>query len=200
MSFDTYANLKLAAADWINRADLAPAMSDFVTLAEADMQRRCKLVEFEGTATIPVTGGVGTLPTDWSGARSVYWNGDTPQELKYISPDRFDVERVLGSSSPLWYTISGTTMRFSPTGTGEAVATYNAKFTALSDSNPTNALLLNHPDVYLYGALKQAAIYLKDWAGKDQYEMQMDLAVARVKKHNNDRKYGGATLQVRVGR
>jgi hypothetical protein len=39
---------------------------------------------------------------------------------------------------------------------------YYAKLSKLSDSNTTNWLLTAAPDIYLYGALMQAAPYLKD--------------------------------------
>ena len=48
---------------------------------------------------------------------------------------------------------------------------YYAKIPALSDSNTTNWLLTESPDIYLYGALVQSSPYLKEdervgtWAG-----------------------------------
>lgn len=197
MSLASYSDLKTAVASWANRSDLTAVIPDFITLAESDMQVRCKLVEFEATGSISVTAGVGTLPADWVGARSLYWDGDLARELKYITPDRFDIARRLGSGDALWYTISGTTIRTSLEGDGTVIATYNARFTPLSDSATSNALLANFPDVYLYGALKQVAIFLNDQIKQDKYSALMEGAVARIIVNNQDRKYAGATLQVR---
>jgi hypothetical protein len=58
-----------------------------------------------------------------------------------------------------------------PSGSFDAELLYYAKIPALSDSNTTNWLLTESPDLYLYGALAQTAPYLKEdermgvWAG-----------------------------------
>ena len=39
---------------------------------------------------------------------------------------------------------------------------YHSKLNALSDSNTSNDVLAQNPDVYLYTALKQSAPYLQD--------------------------------------
>jgi hypothetical protein len=43
-----------------------------------------------------------------------------------------------------------------------AELTYIGTLPKLSDSNTSNWILARHPDVYLYGALMQAAPYLRD--------------------------------------
>ena len=40
MALDTYTGLKASVADFLNRGDLASAIPDFITLAEAQMTRR----------------------------------------------------------------------------------------------------------------------------------------------------------------
>ena len=37
MALTTYAELKTSVGDWLNRTDLAAAISDFVSLAEAQI-------------------------------------------------------------------------------------------------------------------------------------------------------------------
>jgi hypothetical protein len=190
MALDSYSALQTAALDWINRPDLSARAADAITLAEADMQRRCKLVEFESTATVTVTAGVGTLPTDFAGMRSIYWDGNSDYPLTYVTPQEFDGWRET-SGDGLIYTISGSTIRTAPMGDGSVVMTYKAKFTPLSDTNTSNSLLANHPDVYLYGLLKQLAVIVKDTAGVSTYGGLMDQAVAGVIVYNDDRKHAG---------
>jgi len=50
----------------------------------------------------------------------------------------------------------------SPDASYTATLTYYARIPALSVSATTNWLLTAHPDAYLYGALLQAAPYLRD--------------------------------------
>jgi hypothetical protein len=198
MALDTYANLKTAILSFLNRTDLASSAGDFITLAEADLQRRCKLVEFEATGTVTITAGSGALPTDFAGLRSVYWDGDVDLPLTYVTPKEFDDWREATSGDGRVYTISGSAIRTAPMGDGSVVLTYRAKFTALSDTNTSNALLANHPDVYLYGALKQAAVFVKDGSGITTYGGLMDQAVAGVKLWDDERRHAGP-LEVRKG-
>ena len=39
MALSTYAELKASVADWLNRSDLTSAITDFVSLAESQMER-----------------------------------------------------------------------------------------------------------------------------------------------------------------
>lgn len=197
MALSTYAELQSTALDWINRPDLTSRAADAVALAEADMQRRCKLVEFESTATVTITAGSGTLPTDFAGMRSIYWDGDADYPLTYVSPKEFDAWRESTSGDGLIYTISGSTIRTAPMGDGSVVITYKAKFTALSATNTSNSLLSNHPDVYLYGTLKQLAVFIKDAAGIQTYGGLMNEAVAGVKVNDDDRRFAGP-IEVRA--
>lgn len=198
MALATYSDLQTSVAAWLNRSDLGTYLADFIALCEADLQRRCKLVEFEATATTTITAGVGGLPADFVGMRSVYWDGDSDHPLTYVTPAEFDAWRDAGAGyDGQLYTISGSTIRTAPMGDGSLVLTYNAKFTALSDTNTSNSLLTNHPDVYLYGALKQAAIFVKDTGGINTYGAMLDQAVAGVRVNNDDRKHAGP-LEVRA--
>jgi hypothetical protein len=40
MALDSYANLKSAVGDWLNRADLSAVIPDFIAMAEAQLSRR----------------------------------------------------------------------------------------------------------------------------------------------------------------
>lgn len=196
MSISTATELKSAFDNWGDRAgdtSVTGRYDEFIVLAEAYMQRELKLLEFEGTASITITAGVGTLPTDYLGMRSIYWDGDTDRLLQYITPAEFDrLRNESGSTS--FYTISGTTIRTSPPEDGTAKATYNAKFTALAT---TNTLLTTHPDVYLYGGLRQLSIYVRDDADAAKYTALLNECVRSIQVNNAQRKFAGP-LQVRA--
>lgn len=198
MAITTYSELQTAVASWINRTDLTSPIQDFIALCEATLQARCKLLEFESTATVTITSGVGTLPTGFVGMRSVYWNDSLAQPLQYITPEQFDAMRSWGDGDTYFYTISGSTIRTSNTETGSVIMTYYAKFVPLSGSNTSNAILSNFPDAYLYGSLVQACIYTQDDAGAAKYSSLFSNAIDRINDNNADRKYAGATLQVRA--
>lgn len=193
----TYDELVAAVVDWSYRTDLAARVPNFIALCEADMQVRCKLVELEGTASVTITGGVGSLPSGFTGMRSAYWDGDISRPLRYVTPDRFE-SYARESGQGTWYTITGTTIKVTPGTDGTVVMTYKASFTPLSGSNPSNVILTRYPDAYLHGTLLQLRTWCKDKAGMADAAALYEPAVERIITDNNQRKYAGATLQVRA--
>lgn len=188
MPITTYSELKTEVANFAHRDDLTSSMDTFIDLAEADMQVRAKMVEFEATGTISITSGSGSLPSGFLGFRSVYVDLSPNRPLSYLTPDRFAV-LAQNYSVGRYYTITGSNIK-TDLESGNLTATYKAKFTPLSDSNTSNAILVSFPDVYLYGTLKQAAIYSQDTEQEQKWGVLFEQAIQRLRFYNNDRKYG----------
>lgn len=190
MSFDTYANLQTEIEDASYRTDLTAKIPSFISLCEADMQVRCKLVEFEGSATLSVVAGVAALPVDFKGHRAAFVDGDQSRPLQYVTPDRFDL--LTSQSGPgSWFTITGSSFKMAPQSDSSVVLTYYAKFTPLSNVATSNSILLNYPDAYYNGSLMQLGLYIKDDAMVATRKGLFDEAIGRIKKDNQDRKYPG---------
>lgn len=196
MSIGTFAELQDEVIVWTYRTDVAARVPNWIVLAEADMQVRCKLVDFEASATVTIAAGAGTLPTGFTGMRSVYWDGSTDQTLRYVTPDRFEAMQD-DAGTGLYYTIRGTQIRVTPGAAGSLVMTYKPRFTPLSASNTTNVLLTNYPDAYLRGTLLQFALWSKDRERVTEESALFEAAIQRIISDNNDRKYAGVTLEVR---
>src|SRR5262245_63411060 len=62
MSITTYTELQQAIADWLERADLAARIPDFIALFEATANRRLRLRQQEAVATLAPASGAATLP------------------------------------------------------------------------------------------------------------------------------------------
>lgn len=194
-----YSSLKTEIADFAERNDLTSVIDTFIDLCEAEMQRELKLLEFETTGTVTVTSGSGTLPTGFSDARALSWDGDEDRVLRYVTPDRLNTVNSSNPSLVHYYTITGDTIKFSDDATGTLNITYMARFTPLSGSNTTNAIITSHPAAYLYGSLKHLSVYLKDAEGAMGYDSLFKAELAAIKKDNKDRKYAGASLAVVCG-
>lgn len=195
----SYSTLKTEIADFAERNDLTSVIDTFIDFAEAEMQRELKLLEFETTSTVTITDGSGTLPTGFSKARSLSWDGDTDRKLRYATPDRLDAINASNPSYVSYYTITGSTIKFADEQSGTLNITYMAKFTPLSDSNTTNTILTDHPAAYLYGSMKHLCVYLKDAEGAMGYDALFKAELAAIKKDTQDKRYAGATLQVVPG-
>lgn len=107
------------------------------------------------------------VPSDYLEVRSLKVTSSSPVEpLTFVSieeMDNMDAQSTAGGI-PRYFTIVGNQIRVHPTPDGEYTTelVYYSKISKLSDSVSSNWILTSHPDVYLYGALIQAAPYLKD--------------------------------------
>lgn len=200
MAITTYSELQAAIVSWSHRDDLTTAnKQEFIALAEADLQVRAKLTQWDTTATITVTAGSGPLPADFASLRYVRW-GTEPNTLNQVSPAKYGfLVAATDPSTPINYAIIGDTLRIVPTATGSAYATYVARFVALSDGFPTNSLLTLFPDAYLWGAMAQFCIWSEDDSGIAKYTAMYGGAVDRVKQYTSARRYGDSPLVMRIG-
>lgn len=195
MSINNYSELVTAVARASFRSDLSSDIPNFIQLCESDMQIRLKLIDFESTATLTVTSGSVALPNDYKGMRNIYWDSDIDRPLQYITPDKYN-SIILTSNLPEFYTIIGTNIKFDTNLSGTAYVNYKAKFTPISVSNATNAIITNYPDAYMHGTMMQLYLFTRDAANAQTRQMAYEQVIQRVIKDNNERKYG-ASLQVR---
>lgn len=197
MTVSNFTDLQTEAIAYSGRGDLSARLPTFIQLCEEDMKRRLKLVQLEGTANVTVTSGSGSLPSDYVGARAIYWDGDQEQALLYVTPDRFNsLLAQYPSGIPKWYTVIGTTLKTLPPGDGTAVMNYNARLTSLSASATTNTVITSYPDSYFKGTLKELFHYTRNWEAKAQAEADYEKAIAGIISDHKDRKYPGP-LEVR---
>lgn len=180
MSLTSYSDLKSAIATWMDRTDLTAAIDGFIDLAEARHRREVRLAAQEQTSTITLTDGVGDLPSAYVEFRSVRLNSNPPDQLHYMTPDKLFSEFADYSGVGSNFTIRGDKIIVRPVPSNTITLTYYAAFTALSDTNVTNELLSQHPDVYLYSALVEACAYTVEEQRGLVYEAKYQNALQRA--------------------
>lgn len=159
-----YASLQAAVIDWTHRDDLAARLPLFIQLAEKEIFRDLLLRLTEVAATGTTSGETIPLPAAMASLLrvevSAYGRRFT---LDYTSPN--GVEGLTVSPDvPSRYTVENGAIRLLPAPPGPLAYSvfYLPLLTALSDSNTTNWLVLNAPDVYLHGTAKQLATWAED--------------------------------------
>lgn len=167
MALNSYSALRASIADWLNRDDLTSVIPDFISLAEAQIERRVPTQRMVVRTNLTISSQFTNLPSDFLSAKSLVLTSTSPvRPLEFVTEDEMDAKRVVFQAvgKPAYFTIIGTTVEVVPTPDTSYTAelTYFQTFAKLSDSNTTNWLLERHPDVYLYGSLLQAAPYLRD--------------------------------------
>ena len=167
MAITTYSELQSAVADWLNRTDLTAAITDFISLAEAEFQRTIRHRKMITRSDATIDSEYSATPGDWYQSVSLILKTDPVHPLEYVTNEAMNDLKATSSAvgKPNYYTHVGTEIQVYPapdgTGyTGEVV--YYAKIPPLTDSNTSNWLLDIAPDIYLYGTLVQSAPYLRD--------------------------------------
>lgn len=168
MAITNYTELKASVADWLNREDLTAQIPDFITFAEARLNRTLRTREMLTRRRTTTTNGFIALPFDYLETYQLQLPSNatnTPEPLTFIGPDeaaRFKATSMTGKTR--YYTIIDGAFELIPTPSSsvELTITYYAKVPALSSTQATNWLLTKAPDLYLYATLANAAPYLQN--------------------------------------
>lgn len=182
MAITTYAELQAAAANWLARSDLAARIPEFITLAEVRLNRvlRARLAEAEQELALPA--GLRTIPLPAAFAEPLaLWliRSAGRLALPFVEAALLGVSSLRGE--PCAWTIDGANLAFDrPADQPYAVGLRMLRKFALSEAEPTNALLAGHPDVYLFATLCEAAPFLRDAELAHAYEARLARALAEA--------------------
>ena len=169
MALDTYAGLQAEVADWLDRQDLTSKIPTFIRLFEAQAERKLRLRQMLVTneqGVTPTTGLI-ILPDNFLALHnlSIYGSQGTPVPITYAAKHQVDQRRtdLVTSGVPRIYTLNKNAIELAPKPDAEYTyeISYWERIPKLSSTIPSNWLLADHPDLYLYGTLIQAEPYLK---------------------------------------
>ena len=203
MAITTYAELQSSIADFLNRDDLASVTASFISLAEADMQRRVRHWRMEKRSTAELDTQYSAIPADFVEVIRMYVTSGDTKPLELISQaellDR-KAKSLNTSGTPAYYAITAGEIEVypAPDGTYDVELYYIASIPALSDSNTSNWLLERYPDAYLYGSLIHSAPYLKDDARIQVWAALCQNAVDAINTESERSKFGGSGRRIRI--
>jgi hypothetical protein len=168
----TWEELKACLAANMIRDDLEDIIPEKIAVTERWFQREIFSPEREVSVTLTITNGVATLPTGFGGVRTVYVDGTRDTVLDQVSPSDLRT-RFPGTDTgtPLVFAIEGLTMLFGPIpSTGMVVKLkYFEGILPLGESQATNWLLTDHPDLYIHAGLAELHEYVRDYAAADRH-------------------------------
>ena len=160
MALDTYSQLLADVASFSNKTNLTALIPSFVRLFEARANRELDTRQMVQTATLSLAYEGYPLPARFGGVRSFRIEGSPAVQLAYAKPEEFDT--AFGTGRPYRYTITDQIVLDPvPDAAYSARLRYRELLEPLSVANPTNWLLTNHPDAYLYGTLHQLWLYIR---------------------------------------
>ena len=202
MAIGTFAELKTAAANWLDMSDLTDRIPEFIALAEARFNRILRIRDMETVSTaISTTAGTMeySLPTGFVQMKEFHLTTDPITPLAYITPEMMSrLQAGSTKAKPKVFTIIADNVRLGPN--PDAVYTtsmlYYKTFTALSGSNTTSEMLTNNPDVYLYGTLLEAEPFIMNDARVQLWATAFRQAVEDIQNQDNKDRHSGSELRV----
>lgn len=164
MAITTYDELKASIANWLNRDDLTAVIPDFIALAEAQIARDVRHWRQEKRVTTSVNEQYENLPIDWLEMIQIQLTAGGRLQVISAAELQDRKEDSLVAYKPKYYRLTSDQIEFypAPDSPYEAAMQYYARVPALTDTDTTNWVLTDYPDIYLYGALVHAAPYLND--------------------------------------
>ena len=202
MAIGTFAELKVAAANWLDRSDLTDRIPEFISLAEARFNRILRIRDME-TVSTAISTAEGTreydLPTGFVQMKEFHLTTDPLTPLSYITPEMMTrIQAGSTKAKPEVFTIIADKVRLGPN--PDAVYTtsmlYYKTFTALSASNTTSDMLTNNPDVYLYGTLLEAEPFIMNDERVALWATAFKQAIDDIQFQDNKDRHSGSLLRV----
>ncbi len=190
-----YAELKVLIADYLHRTDIDNISETWIELAEARIYRQLRSPEMVDFQDITFNSDNEPLPTGYVGMRQVLFSGArSPYALQSVGLHA--LPRFQGSTGtgvrPLVYATEGLRISIAPVGVGDVVSlTYYRALPALQ-STQTNAMLDNYPQLFLYGALVEGAVFTQDQQLGVAYLQLFDTELARITVSNEWSRHGEA--------
>jgi hypothetical protein len=161
MALDSYANLKTAIADHLNRSDLTSQIDDFLDIAEARHKREIRIREMLERASITVDDRLEDLPTGFLEPVSLRLMTSPVTVLTYVAPYEMTRLRNESTGRPAYFTIHDKIeFDVEPEESYTAEMLHWKALTPLSGAATSNALLVLAPDLYLYASLVAASPFL----------------------------------------
>lgn len=196
MALDTFENIKLSIVEWAHRDDIDLLVEDFITLTETEMfanEQDPLVTRGQETNTILVAStSVRTLalPARYMSMRALRITlSNGTHDITYKTPEQLPITPITGL--PNYFTIQGD-IEFEKV-PGEA---YNvecqhiAKLVPLSDAAPTNEILTNFPNIYLFGGVWAAMKWARDTEEELKYYAKFLAAIKGANKQNRKGRYG----------
>ena len=172
MSLESYSALKTEIANHLDRSDLTSDIDTFIDICEARNKRELRLADgsvippvllndMQTRTSLTVNARHVSVPAGLIQAKHLRLLTSPVTVLTEVSAFEMSRIRTETNGKPEFFTVhADIEFNKAPDASYSGEIIYYDTLTALSDSNTTNALLDEAPDIYLYGALAAAEPFL----------------------------------------
>jgi hypothetical protein len=197
----SYTTLQTEVASWLARSDLTAAIPGFIQNWEEDflMDSEKWATWMENALSVALSSNVAAVPTSpqYLGLKIGYFSGYPPLKRLTLEQLYARYPRGLGSAGVACFIArNGSNFEFGPeTQSGTLLGTYYGKPTVLrsfAGDAAAHFLIVNAPQLCLYGSLLQAEPFLKDDERVVLWKAAYDLQVASYRKRFRDEAWSGS--------
>lgn len=180
MAITSFSELKTAVGNWVVPAPATARIPEFIALAEATLNRTLLCRQMDAVATVTITDGIGAVPAGFRQVRSFALTASPYTRLTPMPADFIASLDPSVGGTPQCYDRVGSNFIFWPPSSSSATLRYRKALTPLSDAAPTNWLLEEHPDIYLFSTLLHADLYDVDQERLSNWTAGLDTAVSQL--------------------
>lgn len=202
MSITNYSELKTAVANWLARSDLTSYIPDFIRLAEVRIYDEVMHRDMETALDTTIASGVIAVPSGYKAMLDLRVITD-PVQFVIRKPTRWIYEKYPTRSSdgvPKYFARERSNFIFGPypDSTYQVKGTYFKVLDPLSDSNTTNWLTDDRPNLILFATLCAAEPFLRNDPRLALWEAEYQKAMQAANKTYKTESYSGSVLQTTV--
>lgn len=203
MAITSYDTLKTAIADWNPHTDIPGKAAALIQLAEARMNQELRVRQMQATDTGTTTADTAEINLPYDFLELV--------DVRIVTSATYVLERRpladllarnlgLTSGLPCAFAISGAQLVLGPTPASEYdyTITYYQKIPALSDGQPSNWVIDDAPNLYLFASLCEAERFLLNSEGVAWWDSQYVAARNAVVQMDRRARFFGGRQAIRV--
>lgn len=198
----SYATLQTSIANFLHRSDMTDIIKELIADAEFRIANELRIRAMEAAFSSAISSGVVALPAGFLEWQFLYVDDTNAQKL-----ERKDAEWIYtnyptrsGSGKPVFFAREGDNVIFGPYPDSAYTikGRYYKKLDALSDSNTSNWFITNAPDLLRYGALCEAAPYMRDDPRVLLWERKYEQVKQRIERTERRENASGSLLNMRA--
>jgi len=193
MALTNFTTIKLLVETYLDRigfTEITDNTEDFLLLAHKRIIRtvRAPWMETDVVPSVSTSTGEATLPTDYLDSKTLIFTDASETETSGLqrSP-RYIVEAEQQKTAPCKFYDTNSSKLYvgpKPAASDTFILQYYKEPVALSSSNATNEISDEAPELYLYGALIEAAVFMKDAETTAMYKAEFEDAKSRVSQYS----------------
>ena len=187
-----YSTLQAAIIDWLDESDLP--VNDLIRFAENQLRRDFRARKLESRDFV-VDDAFEDLPPDYYALYGMYHPLNGVGTVDIVGPNEFgDLTRTFrAQGTPRYAQLQDTRVQFlpAPDESYTVILQYWARVPYLSDTSPTNWMIDDNPDIYLFGSLMQSPAYIREDVRYPMWVSRYEEALNELHASTKNRLFGG---------